>query len=149
MQWPRDADRLPNGHTLVADSNSGRIIEIDESGAVVWSVNGTPGNYDIERFGTGDESAGSESASELNLTGTSSRVRSVDETQNLNDGLKQKIKSSLPPILFNSLIYVTPTWWNWLGVDGILFILMTTSGGYLFVLNLRNLSFRSPVTRDE
>ena len=37
-QWPRDGDRLPNGHTLVTVSNGDRVVEVDENGSVVWSA---------------------------------------------------------------------------------------------------------------
>jgi hypothetical protein len=36
LQWPRDADRLPNGNTLITDSRNNRVLEIDENGSVVW-----------------------------------------------------------------------------------------------------------------
>ena len=36
LQWPRDADRLPNGNTLITDSRNSRVIEIDRNGSVVW-----------------------------------------------------------------------------------------------------------------
>jgi hypothetical protein len=66
MDWPRDADRLPNGHTLVVDSLGDRVVEVDTDGEVVWNVSvGVP--YDAERFGTGDESAGGPSAREAGL----------------------------------------------------------------------------------
>jgi hypothetical protein len=68
MAWPRDADRLPNGHTLVGDTNGGRVLEVDESGDVVWQVRGLP-SYDVERLGTGDESAGGPTAERLDLAG--------------------------------------------------------------------------------
>jgi len=55
--WPRDADLLPNGNTLVTDSHANRVVEVAPDGDVVWSV--TLGNpYEAERLGTGDESAG-------------------------------------------------------------------------------------------
>jgi hypothetical protein len=57
MQWPRDADRLPDGRTLIVDSNGDRLLEVDRDGDVIWSVDvGMP--YDAERLGTGDESTG-------------------------------------------------------------------------------------------
>jgi hypothetical protein len=31
------ASRLPNGHTLITDSNNNRVIEVDAAGTVVWS----------------------------------------------------------------------------------------------------------------
>ena len=69
LEWPRDADRLPNGHTLVTDTDGGRVLEIDRDGDIAWSVE-IAGGYDAERLGTGDESAGGPSASE----------RTTDET---------------------------------------------------------------------
>ncbi|WP_228546178.1 arylsulfotransferase family protein [Halegenticoccus tardaugens] len=51
FDWPRDADRLPNGNTLVTDTRNNRVVEIDESGAVVWSA-GVPGlPYEADRGG--------------------------------------------------------------------------------------------------
>jgi hypothetical protein len=41
LQWPRDADRLPNGNTLVTDSLNRRVFEVTPGGEVVWSY-GTP-----------------------------------------------------------------------------------------------------------
>ncbi|MFB6157540.1 MAG: hypothetical protein ABEJ34_06845 [Haloferacaceae archaeon] len=36
FDWPRDADRLPNGNTLITDTRNARLVEVNESGAVVW-----------------------------------------------------------------------------------------------------------------
>ena len=66
VNWPRDADRLPNGHTLVTDTNSNRVVEVDRAGDVVWSVSLTR-PYEAERFETGDESTGGHSAASLGL----------------------------------------------------------------------------------
>ncbi|MFC6939944.1 aryl-sulfate sulfotransferase [Salinirubellus sp. GCM10025818] len=56
LSWPRDADRLPNGHTLITDTRNDRVIEVDGDGEVVWSV---PAHrpYEAERLETGPESA--------------------------------------------------------------------------------------------
>jgi hypothetical protein len=35
FDWPRDADRLPNGNTLITDTRNARLVEVNESGAVV------------------------------------------------------------------------------------------------------------------
>ncbi|WP_435195859.1 aryl-sulfate sulfotransferase [Natronomonas sp. EA1] len=37
LQWPRDADRLPNGNTLITDSRNFRVVEVNANGSVVWS----------------------------------------------------------------------------------------------------------------
>ncbi|MEF8853485.1 MAG: arylsulfotransferase family protein [Haloarculaceae archaeon] len=38
LHWPRDADRLPNGNTLITDSLNKRVVEVDPNGTAVWSV---------------------------------------------------------------------------------------------------------------
>jgi hypothetical protein len=38
LDWPRDADRLPNGNTLVTDSLNRRVFEVNPQGELVWSI---------------------------------------------------------------------------------------------------------------
>ncbi|WP_134668521.1 aryl-sulfate sulfotransferase [Halorussus marinus] len=100
MQWVRDADRLPNGHTLLSDSNGNRVFEVDETGEIVWSLNvGFP--YEAERLGTGDESTG----------GPSARSAGVDSRAGtLVDRFWIAAKSVIPGKYLNGLMYVTPVW---------------------------------------
>jgi hypothetical protein len=100
LQWPRDADRLPNDHTLVTDSNGNRVFEVDETGSVVWSLN-VAFPYEAERLGTGDESANGSSAPAANL---GSRTAGLDER------LLIFTKQFLPGKYLNGLMYVTPVW---------------------------------------
>jgi hypothetical protein len=58
LSWPRDADRLPNGNTLIVDSLNHRAIEVTPKGKIVWEYYATWGPYEAERIGTGDESNG-------------------------------------------------------------------------------------------
>jgi len=58
LSEPRDADRLPNGNTLIADRRAHRIVEVTPDGEVVWEVYSPYQPYDVERIGTGDESSG-------------------------------------------------------------------------------------------
>jgi hypothetical protein len=74
MSWPRDADRLPNGRTLITDTHGQRVFVVDRTGAVVWSTDLVNG-YDAELLGTGDESAGGASATALDY-----RSRRATET---------------------------------------------------------------------
>ena len=67
LQWPRDADRLPSGRTLVADSHGQRILSVAPDGSIAWSRQTPTGVYDVELLDTGDESAGGESAVRLGL----------------------------------------------------------------------------------
>jgi len=58
MRWTRDADRLPNGNTLIADTVKDRVIEVTPEGEVVWEVYTPHHVYEVERIDTGDESSG-------------------------------------------------------------------------------------------
>ena len=49
FNWPRDADRLPNGNTLVTDTLNHRVVEITPEGEVVWEFYASWGPYDAER----------------------------------------------------------------------------------------------------
>lgn len=73
LRWPRDADRLPNGNTLVTDTSGHRVVEVTPQGKVVWGIR-VKGGYDAERLGTGDESAGGKPISEI--PGSQSRTES-------------------------------------------------------------------------
>ncbi|MBX0305519.1 arylsulfotransferase family protein [Halomicroarcula sp. F13] len=106
MQWPRDADRLPNGHTLITDSNGNRVFEVDKQGEVVWSVN-IAFPYEAERLGTGDESAGGPSATQANLD---------SRTGSLRDSLLIIAKQLIPGKYLNGLMYITPVWMGFLEV---------------------------------
>lgn len=101
LTWPRDADRLPNGHTLVTDSNGDRVLEVAENGSVVWSSTvGFP--YESERLGTGDESAGGQSAAALDLP---SRTPSAENRSAVGDAT-----TLLPNSVVNSVAYLLPGW---------------------------------------
>lgn len=57
LDEPRDADRLPNGNTLVSDRRGHRYLEVTPTGNVVWEFYGPWQPYDAERLGTRDESS--------------------------------------------------------------------------------------------
>ena len=115
MQWPRDADRLPNGHTLITDSNGNRVIEVDKQGEVVWSVN-IAFPYEAERLGTGDESAGGPSATQANLD---------SRTGSLSDRVLIFAKQLIPGKYLNGLMYVTPFWMGFVEVFELMMLLGT------------------------
>jgi len=58
LNWPRDADRLPNGNTLITDTLNHRVMEVTPTGDVVWEYYATWGPYDAERPVHGDDSNG-------------------------------------------------------------------------------------------
>lgn len=58
FDWPRDADRLDNGNTLIADSRRNRVVEVAENGSTVWSVQ-VPGLvYEADRLPEGERVGG-------------------------------------------------------------------------------------------
>ncbi|MFC6954660.1 arylsulfotransferase (asst) [Halorubellus litoreus] len=98
MTWPRDADRLPNGNTLITDSHGDRVFEVNPEGEVVWTASiGFP--YEAERLGTGDESAGGPSAASADL---------ANHTATAGGGSGGG--SLLPQSLRNAIAYVFPRW---------------------------------------
>lgn len=58
LKWPRDADRLPNGNTMIADSGNNRALVVTPDHEVVWERDTDRMTYDIERLGYGDEPRG-------------------------------------------------------------------------------------------
>ena len=58
LLWPRDADRLPNGNTLIVDSGGDRVLEVTPNGTVVWAFETKRRPYDVERLQYGDEPRG-------------------------------------------------------------------------------------------
>lgn len=56
LVWPRDADRLANGNTLIVDSR--KIVEVTPSRDVVWEMKVPKYLYDSERLGEGDSQRG-------------------------------------------------------------------------------------------
>ena len=102
MQWPRDADRLPNGHTLITDSNGNRVFEVNQQGKIVWSVQ-IAFPYEAERLGTGDESGGGPSAKRANLDSRSN---------GLWGQFLIAVKDVFPGKYLNGLMYITPAWFD-------------------------------------
>ena len=86
FRWPRDADRLPNGNTLVTDTLNHRVMEITPTGEVVWEYYATWGPYDAERMGTGPESSGP-TIRDMNASGTYPITGSANLTAGGNDSV--------------------------------------------------------------
>jgi hypothetical protein len=77
LDWPRDADRLPSGNTLIVDSQGDRALEVTPAGDVVWEVPTRRHPYDAERLSLGDEPSGPTTAAIRN--GTNASVLGVDD----------------------------------------------------------------------
>jgi hypothetical protein len=83
LTWPRDADRLPDGGTLITDSQRNRVIEVDEEGEVVWEYRGVAFAYSADRIGVPEDATGLPPGGTLDsrvaegpLTGTLSKLSS-------------------------------------------------------------------------
>ncbi|MFA9417872.1 arylsulfotransferase family protein [Natrinema sp. HArc-T2] len=112
MQWPRDADRLPNGNTLVTDTGGERVLEVNQSGDIVWQLE-VPHPYDAERLETGDESTGGQSAAVLGLE---SQTSGADDggRQNIDlgvfDPIVDRARSLVPSHVVTFVVYASPSW---------------------------------------
>lgn len=69
LNWPRDADRLPNGNTLIVDTLNQRVIEVTPRGRIVWELFAPWAPYDVERPAYGDE-AGGPTMQDLGVSGS-------------------------------------------------------------------------------
>ncbi len=128
LQWPRDADRLPNGNTLIADSHGKRILEVNEDGEIVSKRDFLQGGYDLELLGTGDESTGGYSMQYLQQTGSNNETPGGNATppgevtayvQGGCDGALACFRGFLtdltPSLLLNGTLYALPHWVTPLG----------------------------------
>ncbi|WP_115865504.1 arylsulfotransferase family protein [Halorussus litoreus] len=70
LDWPRDADRLPDGDTLVTDSSNHRVVEVSPEGEVVWEFYAPWLVYDAARVSVPGEHATGPTMADLNATGT-------------------------------------------------------------------------------
>ncbi|WP_208023514.1 arylsulfotransferase family protein [Halorussus pelagicus] len=142
MKWPRDADRLPNGNTLIADTNAHRVLEVNETGETVWSAE-FYAPYELERLGTGDESAGGPSAAAAGLDS-----RGADSVPNASE--TTSVAGFTPRKVSNSISFVLPVWMGM--IDGALALLLALTLLVWAVLEYRNasfsLSFQWPVRRE-
>jgi hypothetical protein len=77
LREPRDADRLPNGNTLVVDRLGHRTLEVTPDGTVVWEFYSPWQPYDVERYRLGDEPGGPTTEA-LNATGRATLRGSAD-----------------------------------------------------------------------
>ena len=109
LQWPRDADRLPDGHTLVVDANGNRVVEVDAAGGVVWAVDvGRP--YDAERLGAGGGSAGGWAAGSTVADGAPADAPPRVDQDAREGRLALAVRDALPSLLVNGILFVAPAW---------------------------------------
>jgi len=123
MQWPRAAHRLPNGHTLITDSNGNRVFEVNRTGAIVWNVN-VAFPFDAVRLGAGKDSAKGPSATRANLTSYHGGVDGSAGTAapvGPFASLWLRVKRQLRGPVFSGVVYVLPVW---MGAASVLAVLV-------------------------
>jgi hypothetical protein len=99
LQWPRDADRLPNGDTLISDSHGNRVLELTPQEEIMWVAKiSLP--YEAERLGTGAESEG----------GSTIALSRESESIGLPVQFWLTLKDVLPSVIVNSILFVAPEW---------------------------------------
>jgi hypothetical protein len=58
LDWPRDADRLPNGNTLIADTVNNRVVEVTRTGDTVASYHLQYDTYEADAIPDGERAVG-------------------------------------------------------------------------------------------
>lgn len=113
IQWPRDADRLPNGNTLITDSNGDRVFEVDRSGEIVWSVD-IAFPYEAERLPV-DESDGPSTTADVPTSNADSSV----------ERLILNVKDIVAGPVFSATQYVLPKWVGLVEFGGIVVVALS------------------------
>lgn len=54
LDYPNDAERLDNGHLLVTDRNNDRVIEVDDSGQIIWTYDQLTRPHNGDRLSNGN-----------------------------------------------------------------------------------------------
>ncbi|WP_330630158.1 aryl-sulfate sulfotransferase [Halocatena halophila] len=58
FDWPRDADRLPDGRTLITDTLNNRVVMVDQNGTELWSHQANYLPYEADYVGVGESATG-------------------------------------------------------------------------------------------
>lgn len=104
LLWPRDADRLPNGNTLIGDTLNDRAIEVTPDRKIVWEYHVERSVYDVERLQYGDEPTGPTMASQRDRFDEVMPSKADSELAFLSSFEKSYRKS------FQILTWVLPDW---------------------------------------
>lgn len=87
LRWPRDADRLANGNTLVTDTLNKRVFEVTENGTVVWSIRTERIPYEADREPQGELTQAEWYVGESPNEGRSSEIPVLTEAAALLPGV--------------------------------------------------------------
>jgi hypothetical protein len=145
LDWPRDADRLPNGNTLIADSHSNRIIEVAPNGSVVWEQH-IANPYEAERLGTGDESAGGPSAVRAGLesVNTTATYSAGADLPGANEGNWGRVAKA-----WHGIKFLLPVWVDRSAFAALLLAVLSFTALLTCELYWRGVRLRVPIERSE
>ncbi|MFC7134926.1 MULTISPECIES: arylsulfotransferase family protein [Salinibaculum] len=107
IQWPRDADRLPNNNTLITDTHGTRLVEVTPNGSIVWEHTVPRGVYEAELLWTGDESRSGRSMAAIQGV---TNVSNATDYGGVSDSLERDFRELFPSLVLNGFLYVLPTW---------------------------------------
>jgi len=142
LTWPRDADRLPNGNTLITDSHGDRVLEVNEQGEIVWEIK-VSYPYEAERLETSPESTGGQSAiaADLESRGQNTATQVSRSTSSITDLLPNKIANGIRSIV---------PWWMTIRTVAMLIILVVTSTFWITLeFYWSTYKLRSPIRRGQ
>lgn len=105
LDWPRDADRLPNGNTLIVDSGNDRVLEVTPSGSIVWEVSLEFAPYDVERSALGNEPTGPT----MHEVGQDGTVIAADQASNTLPTPLERIFDAFT-FVYTTAQWVIPSW---------------------------------------
>ncbi|QIO25454.1 arylsulfotransferase family protein [Haloarcula sp. JP-L23] len=150
LRWPRDADRLSNGHTMVVDSNGAHVLELDQDNDIVWSV-AIKGAYDVERFDARADRKGVETATRLGLAssdgGNDAARDVVPEPRAVPKGSLAVLEGILPSVVVNGLLYVLPPWFGVRELAATFALACTATVWAGIELRWRGYHLRTPIAR--
>lgn len=115
MSWPRDADRLPTGETLITDSHGDRVLIVNKEGDIRWQIEyALP--YEAEYLDTPDESGGGPAAVAANLASKQVATREEAGESQANLSLRTSfdlfVRNAIPPRIRHAIDFVLPVWIN-------------------------------------
>lgn len=145
LDWPRDADRLPNGNTIITDSLNKRVFIVQPDGTLAWSYATKRIPYEADYVGVGEPANGdlpiinhtrnqSSATSGDNTTRPTAKTVSVDSP----NGVSQDPANDIPGLSIllvgvQALIPQTPFWFNEVQLGGTLLSFVLVAGGLLSI----------------
>lgn len=104
LNWPRDADRLPNGSTLITDTHGDRIMLVTSNGQAAWSF-GFNKPYEAEFMPHSDEGTNGPAAQKAKLDS-----RTVSVEQSSSGSILKGLFKLIPQEIRSGAAFIMPNW---------------------------------------